>query len=700
MNPLPWAPKSIVWIASTLCLFCLSPMSSADEGVQDEAVAEPSEESNGKALNYFDAFQIDPALAYYFVQGDRGRFRQDWFVDDATTGGIEKLSLIGSEGDEVTYEFDSRALVNYDYLAHLSAKKKDDLDFDLKWKYFRKFWDGSQDKEVWDPSVYRLSGEFNDPPDERFHTDRGNVDFEVGKNFSDNDKIIFEYHLWTREGRDVTLRAEQAAGTGLRNLRAIGMKRTVDGYSNQVVVRAPLVIGDKYNVEPAISFEAYRDSQFIDSARYNNGALNQKRDYQDAPEFNDLQVYITADTFLQDEVYINGGYMFNFLRNDSTRTEARPAGTSNVFYENPEVDNYRVSNHVNAGGALLNFLRKQGLDMRLGFTGEHAVTDAHGELSHRDNGIRISDSNLREVWAGEAVSLTYRGLQNTTADASINLEQRRLHWNETYDARSHESVTNFGSTVFFPEYETYITHLDFVPRVRLTHRFNRFIKFYSKYQWKNKQRRYNTEFDNDPVFYPGILGDQERNVHEFMQDLDFRLPEGWTSKLRYQLIVDNITFQKAGDGQQDWDRDRFSLSFFGPLGDQLTFFSTAIYEYNRLDTPTSGLGTNRWSPGDGAYDFNGDVWILNVQPTYQIRKNMTGFVGYQITQSLGDNRNLLNEFTLGTNYNLSKDSSLKLRYFIFNFQDKRDIVGGGSPEGFDDDYYGHGFTVSFQQLFG
>src|SRR3989338_6898965 len=93
----------------------------ADEG---EAPAEkklelsgPKEEvSRREASDGTDFFWVAPSLKTYFVKGDRGRFRQDWYVDDQTTGGIEKMILRGRLG-ETAYEFEGRQLINYDYLA-------------------------------------------------------------------------------------------------------------------------------------------------------------------------------------------------------------------------------------------------------------------------------------------------------------------------------------------------------------------------------------------------------------------------------------------------------------------------------------------------------------------------------------------------------------------------------------------------------
>lgn len=680
----------------------------AEEVGTPPSAAKKADKIQKKYAGYIDLFSLEPELTSLFVKGDRGRFRQDWNRDDRTTGGVRNLLMQGAV-DDVAYEYEGRAIVDYDYLSRLHIEKEDDFYFDTRAKWFRKFWDGSQDKEVWDPAVYSLPGEFHDWADAPLHTDRGNVDVEYGKAISDASWLVVGYQLWTRKGREPLLKAEQAAATGLRNLRALSMRRRVDGVSNTFYVKLPFVVNEIHHLEPLISYEVYRDSQFTDSARYNNGALNQRRDYIDQPQFHDLKAHLKYESFVTDDVYVHGGYLFDFVRNDSVRSEVRGNLANPNTYIEPDVDNFRVINTFSLGTALLDFLKKKNLDLRTGFRASYAVTDAHGTLYaggvNPPTNLRASDSKLKEGWYGEAISLTWRK-PRTTAYAGLDLEQRRLNWNETYDATSHESVTVYRNMVLFPTYETDITYVDFIPRVKLTHRFNSYLKSFTQYRWKSKTRLYDTQNDNDPVYYPGILGDQKRNVHEITQDLDVRLPGSWFTKFRYQLILDDSSFDRAEKQQQDWNRHRYSWTLAGGLLERLTFFSSVMYEYNRLKTPTDavgvdlGAGVNRWAPGTGAYDYNGDVLILSANPAYQLTDKISTFLGYQFTRSLGDNKNTLNEATVGLNYSIRDETSLKARYFVFNFEDRRGSFTGGSPEGFDDDYYGHGFMLSLGLQFG
>lgn len=709
----------VVFISCLLFTFAVSTAVFADEAavlsesetktVDIVPATESSETSGGletadeldRALNslfgnYFDTLALDSAFQTYFVKGDRGRFRQDSFMDDRSTGGFKKIAFSGKQKD-ISYEFEGRALVDYDYLAKVKLRRDDGYYLNSEWKHFRKFWDGSQDLP-WDPTTSNLLPSlFGDWPDAGLHTDRDTITTEFGKPLTEDAKLIIKHELWKKKGRDTLLRGEQAVRTGLNTLRTLEMRRRVDGVSNKVTVSAPFQTDQKHNWEPSISLEAYRDSQFTDSARYlASGALNQKRDYIDRYQWYDVRAKIKYDSFITDDVYIHGGYFANYLRNDSVRSETRPnSATAPSLYVDPEVDNWRVSNVVNFGAALLNFMQKKGLDVRIGTRAEHAFTDAHGTIEVNRVDIVGSRSQLNEGWLGEALSLTYKGIKNTTFFLGLDMEQKRLHWKEKYDARYMEATTVFGSSVTFPRYKTDITYIDFLPKAKITHKFNHRVKANLVYKLQEKERHYNYLSDNVSTYYPGYLGDQQRWVQNTISSLDVRLGRAWSSSLKHEFIMDNIEFE-VGDQQQNLDRQRISTAISGPLCKKLFGYFTGMYDFYRVDTPTEGPGTNRWSRGKEDYDFNGDVVILATNLNYNVSEPVNLYLNYQITDSIGgDNNNTLNEAAVGVRYNLNKTTSLEARYLVFNFQDKRGIDGG-----YDDDYYGQGMSFGLKKALG
>ena len=326
---------------------------------------------------------------------------------------------------------------------------------------------------------------------------------------------------------------------------------------------------------------------------------------------------------------------------------------------------------------------------------EQAGTDSHSSNFNAGTVVRTGDSDLKEGWFGEAVSLTYRGLSRSSFYLGLDMEQRRLLWDEIYDAGSHEAVTDFGSRNVYPKYAAHINMIDFIPRVKFAHRLNSRMRFNFDYRWRSKYRDYNIKEDTSLGAYPGYLvGEQERNIHQVTTKLDLRLIETWLSTLKYQLITDNIEFPKVGGGQQDMDRHRFSLAFSGPVGKKLFAIATGTYEYYRLDTPTSVGGSNRWSPGRDAYDFSGDFFHLTLNASYPLTKKIDVNGGYRLTNSLGDNDNTLNRISLGFELDLNDTTSFEAGYEVFRFRDGRPIGA------FGDDYSGQGMSFTLKKTLG
>lgn len=666
----------------------------------DIPVPQPKEavsESSDFFHSYFQDFYMEPAISTYYVIGDRGRFRQDRLTDDQTNGGARKVTFWGKKGD-VRYDYEGRWMTPYDYLSRVHLTREDGLFLNADGKLFRKYWDGSANDRPWEPGDYMLPANFADWPDDQLHTDRGNIDVEIGRPVSDNAKLILGYNLWTRKGRETLLRGEQAARTSRPSIRGIAMRERVKGVSHTISLRMPMTMKKIHEIEPMISYEGFRESQFIDSARYNNGLINQRRDFIGAPRWDDLKGGINYKSFWRDNVFVHGGYLFNFLSNRSTLSEVRPNNANSAnsnLYVAPKVKTFRVSNSANAGGVLLDFLKKQKLDFRFGFRGEHAVSDSYTRLLSFSTVIPVeANSALNEGWFGEAFSLTYRGLKKTTAYLGLEMEQKRLNWGETYNARLHESVSTFGNPVIFPNYDTNIYYVDFIPRAKLTHRLNSNLKLFGEYKWQEKARYYHTQRDSDPIFYPGILGDQKRHVHDIVLKMDSNLPRTWMTTTKYHLTADNIAFTKRGGEKQDLDRHQISQTVSGPLAKQLFGYLTGAYEYYRVDTPTVGNPSNRWGKGSERYDFVGDYVLLANNLNYLLNTKTTLFTSYQLTYSLGDNKNILNEIQTGFRLKLNDTSSLEGRYEFFHFEDSR-----GLDDGLDDDYLGHGVSVLFKKSF-
>ena len=78
------------------------------------------------------------------VNKDRGRFREDNWMTDRSTGGLDWLHLESTEPDENGYEwlFEGRALHDYDYRMSLLMKKEDSHYLKFDFSGLRRYFDG------------------------------------------------------------------------------------------------------------------------------------------------------------------------------------------------------------------------------------------------------------------------------------------------------------------------------------------------------------------------------------------------------------------------------------------------------------------------------------------------------------------------------------------------------------------------------
>ncbi len=363
---------------------------------------------------YLEGFTLKPVVDNYLVHGDKGRFRQDQSVPDGVSGGIEAMNLKG-KADGVSYEYEGRYLLNYDYLSALKVKKEDNFSAQVSWKQFRQYWDDRV--TPWNPQVYGLPGDFTNLDDSKLYTDRSNVDVEISRPLGTSAKTIYEYHLWQRRGHEVLLSGGFARATGLRDLGVIPTNNRVNGVSNTFVVRVPMVINGIHHIEPSLSAEIYNDDQERKNLSFNNGVADDDNSkFVDSNQFIDIKSKVNYEKWSKDNVYVHAGFENNFLKNNSARSDIHV--TDPNFFVEPRVNNWRLSNAVTGGSTILDFLQTKKLDLRLGGRAEHAITRSHS-TGIADGATRIADSSLREGWFGELLSLTYKGIPKTTAFARL-----------------------------------------------------------------------------------------------------------------------------------------------------------------------------------------------------------------------------------------------------------------------------------------
>ena len=668
-------------VVFSLCLLMVTPSALA------------AEQSASSGSGWKDAV-VTPVFNWFNVKGDKGRFRQDSRVKDGFSAGVEEVSA--TTADEKV-SLDAYAISETDYGHTLKVKLSDSENLEIKGKYFRQYYDGSG--EPWDPAPYLLPAEHADWEDEDLYADRLRESVDYRREIDDVSSIGFGYDLWGRFGRERLLRGERSTAAGQLTRRSIPARSYLEGLSHTFYGEYRRTLNKKYNFKLRPSFEIYNDQQDIQFYRYATGALSEARTFLDSPKFIDFNTAATLDTFVNDDTYFFTGYLFNYLKNESVRSEVRPFGPSlTQTFRDPNVDNERISNTGNLGTIQLNFLGIKDLRFHVSTRAEAANTNSRGfGMAGSSPTHRESRSDIGEYWLSESLGLNFKGFTNTNIDVMVDLDQRHFDHDEYWDGGSSESVSDFGAASRFYSYNADIFYNDLKNTWRISRRFNSHLKVSSTYRLKYQNRDYDTNVDTVPIFYPGVIGDIVREVHEAGGGLDIWWLESWSSSIKYQHIGDTIHTEVGGDDVQNLIKHRVTATLVGQPVQRVTLFGSASYESNELDTPTDPVSASTWYANTDPYDFHGDYLIYNINAVWQANDKTKIHGRYQQTNSFGSfqsvQENVLYELRTGMTQKLWESASLKGEFFYFDFNDKNDVVPGF------DNYDGYGFVCSFQKKF-
>ncbi|MBI2094728.1 MAG: hypothetical protein HYT89_00990 [Candidatus Omnitrophica bacterium] len=671
--------RALVGAAAVVWIF----LGAAADGIGAEA-------KNG-AGPAFKEVVVQPLVQWYGVDGDEGRFRQDWRVTDDLSGGVERFEA-GTADGKVKMRGHAISENDYGHDIFVSLPKEDYLK--INGKVFRQYYDGSG--EPWDPATWLLPAEFADWEDEDLYADRLSQTIEYGRKLSEEAKVAWGYELWGRFGRERLLRGEQSARTGFYNTRSIPARSYLDGLSHTFYADYQRILSDKYTVHIRPSYEVYNDSQDIQFYRYNDGLLNQDRTFQDSPQFQDLSLQAGVDGFWSERAYLYSGYLFHYLRNGSVRSEVRPTGAST--WTDPAVDNSRISHTGNLGTVLLDFLGIKGLRLGASARAEGADTNSRGygtsgSATRGNFGHKELRSDIGEYWFSESLDLTYKGFKDTSLELGVDLDQRHLDYDEYFDSGSMEIFVDFGNAARRMSYNADLYYNDLKTTARASHRFNPHLKATGQYRIRYLDHDYDVNTDSSEGFYPGRLGDTLRQVNEATAGFDIWWRKSWSSALKYQYIGDNIHTQIGGDDVQDSDRHRLTMTLTGNPWPRFTCFGSAALEKYFLDTPTDAVPNSTWMAGPAPYDFSGDYFIYTISGSWALEADTRLNCRFQQTSSFGTTsdvqKNDLYEFRVGFSRRFGKDAELKVDYLHFDFNDKNDIVPGF------DDYDGHGVICSY-----
>ena len=615
------------------------------------------------------------------VNGDRGRFREDNWMTDGSTGGLDWLHLESTEPDENGYEWllEGRAMHDYDYDLSFLMKKEDSHYLKLDFSSLRRYYDGSNEF----PTTYGFANLSLTPAIQRlveqsdfdYFVDRRNYNIELGLTPPEGPQWVFGWHRLVKDGREVLLhgnRGRNASDT--TSFQGIPTVLNQRGITDTIYGEVFQTFADKYNFRIRQEWEQYRDSQsqWWDRRHDFDGTLDGSsadRGVEDDLGYTNWRTMFMFDSFLNDETYVTANYMYNYLNNDSMRLYFRKPSQP-VRRQETSVSRSRSTNVGALGYRKANAMNVPSLDFTVSIRIEDSKTLSQNQfLTNSGSGSNMSQ--LDEIRVGETIRLVYKGIERTTLSFDADLEQRDLGWKDDEDGDLSRADIDF---------------LDQVYTFKAVHRFNRAVKSTVKFRIKDLERSY-TEFVSAPGGYPGWLGDYRRAGEDITVKTDFRINRKTSSTLMYQYVHEDIDFELGGKtSNQQIHRGLGSLSF-SPSGN-LFLVGTFMLENYDIYTPAI-------DPSPGLLDFRGNSFSLLLDGTYAFNSKTSCTLGVRHTEALGTTdyagNYAFDTVSVMANHKMAANQTVGLGYRFYNFNNHR---GGGF-----DDYCAHGAFVTYSYTF-
>ena len=621
----------------------------------------------------------------FLVNKDRGRFREDRWMTDGSTGGLDWLHITDMT-DPNGYEWllEGRALYDYDYELTLLMKKRDSHYLRLNFTGFRRYFDGSN--EPWDASVPSLA----EKPDSRLFTDRRTYNVEFGLTPQDGQELILGWRRLVKDGREVLLRGADGVTTSAETFSSIPVVANGRGITDTLYAETARTLAEKYNFRVRQEFEQYHDGRTLDISSFDiDGAVGRSDLVEDDLGYTNWRTMLMFDSSLNEENYVTANYMYNYLNNNSTRDV--------VGYHELTTDSGGSSKRTNASALGYrgdNIARVENLSLIAGVRVEDSRTRSQMSGSSKFYNFltgeydgpkpRIETSRLDEVPVSETLRLIYQGMAQTTLSFDADLEQRALRWSER---------DRHGGVFSDPDYsrKADIDITDQIYTFKAVRRLSRTLKSTLKLRVKDLERSYTDLLDETP-FYPGYLGSYRTTGSEVSFATDWTLGSGTAARLFYEFIHESIDTSLAGETQNlEVHRGAASLSH-SPIQSMFLAGTFMLDNYD-LDTPAVGVAANH-AQGSRPFDFRGTSYSLLLDGTYSFSDKTSCTFGFQHTEALGiadfAGDYAFDSVGLMLKLRQSRNKTLGVGYQFLSFN---------SHTGSFDDYTGHGLTASYTYMF-
>lgn len=614
------------------------------------------------------AITISPSLSGIFVDGDDNKFREDSWLEDGVTGGIDNFSLRRQLGNKTTIEVQGRAIVpEENYRLDLHVDRQDIGYVHAGYKEYRKYFDDT-------------GGFFNSFSESSFdlgkdmHLDIGNVFIEAGLTLPNRPKLIVGYEHRFKDGEKSLLEWGGVSEGGTQKLIFPSFKE-IDEKTDVVRLEinheiANIQLGDEFR------YESYR----IDTRRHEKAieigdptateTVTVNEDYEHDALYNTFH----ASTHLNEKTFLALGYLFTTLEGDASFRMATLPGNENrdKHWLSNVID---IDQDVHIANINATFGPFHKTTIYLGLQGEkldkHGDTDAIltevvDDVGTLESPSAISDSEENKVGIEETLGIRYTGLPRTTVYAEGRWTQQDINLTETeLEDGALELDRDTDTQVRRQRYSIGFNSSP-LPRTTVA----------ARYRFSYRSNDYDHERDNTDSYSAFIL-DQDFTTHTVMAKVSFRPVSRIRASLKYLFTTMNIDTDEDTDPTSSVQTTNYDSSIYTasltatPLAG---LFLTGLVSYQDVRLETVNVGDNT------VVSYNGDVLSLaasagmaldartnlNIQYSFSLAENFENIASTGLPLGVENQRHaVLASLTRRITDNLS----VKLRYGFYNYDD-------------------------------
>lgn len=577
---------------------------------------------------------IEPTIHYAGVDGDEGKFREDWWMEGGWAGGVDKLTLQRTYEDDVSLFVEGRVIVpEEDVKLRLELTKPDVGFMHVGYTEYRKYFDGTGGFfKPFSVSSFQL--------DNDMHLDIGNLSIDVGLTVPNWPKLVLGYEHRFKEGRKSLLEWGSVTEDGTtRNI--FPAFKEIDEETDIFKVEIDHDLG-KVHVADQFRYEQYRSGTTrFDGERNLDMDTTETTTVSEDHSHEALSNTFHMDSHVNEKLYWSLGYLFTTLQGDAAfRMVTDPFGPEafdkNWFTRSMEID--QDSHVVNVNAMLGPF---KDLTFYAGLQAESTETEGDtdavlaetlpglGEVSPETVIVSRGDKGGLE----ETVGARYTRIPYTTLYTEGRWTQQRI---ELFERELEDDTLDFErSTDTEVERQRYTVGFNTspIPRTKLSARYRR----------RSHDNEYNHLVDTEPG-YSAFITAQDFTADEIAIKLTVRPGSRVQVSLKYQLVVTDIdtlsnTTPPSSVQSGDYDANVYSASITViPLA---RLYLTGLFSYQDVrstafDNEVSSL-----------IAYEGDIHMVVLTGGYGIDDKTDLKVEYLYTRSDNFNNNSLDGLPLG-----------------------------------------------------